>query len=313
MQIGILEGDRFSEKAIQLLRSLGNVRVLASEPLEQFLADKDVLFVRLGRHIDEALLALAPRLRIICSPTTGHTHFDEKALARRGVLLLSLRGERDFLQRIHATPEHTLGLVFSLLRNYRFAFLNMQNRGWDRDRYRGEGLSGKVAGIIGMGRVGKRIAQYLTAFEVPILFYDPDHNANYPGAQRLDTIDDVLEGSDIVVMCAAFVLGSDPIIDRKRVGLLKGKYWVNTARGELVDEQALLEGIRQNWFKGVATDVIADETGAHRLDDWLQAAEGRNVIITPHIAGATVDAMHTTEEFMVEKLVRALQQQESAR
>ena len=312
MQIGILEGDRFSEKAIHMLRSLGDVHVFADEPLEQFLADKDVLFVRLGQHIDEALLALAPRLRVICSPTTGHTHFDEKALAQKDVLLLSLRGERDFLQQIHATPEHTLGLILSLLRNYRFAFFNMQNRDWDRDRYRGEGLSGKSVGIIGMGRVGKRVAQYLAAFEAPILFYDPDHNASYPGARRLDTIDAVLEGSDIVLLCASFALGSDPIIDRKRVGLLKGKYLVNTARGELVDERALLEGIRLNWFKGVATDVIADETGAHRLDDWLRAAEGRNVIITPHIAGATVDAMHTTEEFMVEKLIRTLQQQEAA-
>lgn len=307
MRIGILEWDGFSDLALERLAGIGPVKLFDGTSLDTFLADKEILFVRLGRHVDENFLAKAPRLRILCSPTTGHTHLDEHALTRRGVLLITLRGEQDFLQRIHATPEHTLGLILSLLRNYRFAFLDMHNRDWDRDRYRGEGLSYKKVGIIGLGRIGKRMAQYLMTLETSICFFDSNPAVNYTGTQRLDTVDSVLKASDIILLCASFTQGAQPIIDRKRVALLKGKYLVNTARGELVDEQALLEGIRLNWFRGVATDVISDETGIHCLEDWLRAAEGKNIIITPHIGGATFDAMQTTEEFIVEKLIHALQ------
>ena len=310
MRIGILEWDGFSSRARERLALIGPVKEFNDASLDTFLADKEILFVRLAQHVDDSFLVRAPMLRILCSPTTGHTHLDEHALTRRGILLMTLRGERDFLQQIHATPEHTLGLILSLLRNYRFAFLDMQNRGWDRDRYRGVGLSDKKVGIIGLGRIGKRMAQYLMALETSICFFDSDPAANYPGAQRLDTVDSVLKAAEIILLCASFTQGSQPIIDRKRVALLKGKYLVNTARGELVDEQALLEGIRLNWFKGVATDVISDETGNHCLNDWLQAAEGKNIVITPHIAGATFDAMNTTEEFMVEKLIHTLQKKE---
>ena len=313
MRIGILERDGFSSRARERLAGIGPVKEFDGESLDTFLADKEILFVRLGQHIDGRFLARAPKLRILCSPTTGHTHLDEQALKRQGVSLMTLRGERDFLQRIHATPEHTLGLILSLLRNYRFAFLDMHNRDWDRDRYRGEGLSDKKVGIIGLGRIGKRMAQYLLALETSICFFDSDPAANYPGTQRLHSVDAVLEASEIILLCASFTPGTQPVIDRKRVALLKGKYLVNTARGELVDEQALLEGIHLNWFRGVATDVISEETGIHCLDDWLKAAEGKNIVITPHIGGGTFNAMHTTEEFIVAKLIHTLQQKEVLR
>jgi D-3-phosphoglycerate dehydrogenase len=313
VRIGILEWAGFSSRAQERLAGLGPVEAFDGVSLDTFLADKQILFVRLGRRVDDSFLARAPKLKILCSPTTGLTHLDEYALSRRGILLMTLRGEQEFLQRIHATPEHTLGLILSLLRNYRFSFLDMCNRDWDRDRYRGDGLSGKKVGIIGLGRVGKRMAQYLIALEVSICFFDSDPDVNYPGTQRLNTVDAVLEASEIILLCASFTPRTQPIIDRRRLTLLKGKYLVNTARGELVDEQALLEGIRLNWFRGVATDVISDETGIHRLDDWLQAAEGKNIVITPHIAGATIDAMHKTEEFMVEKLIHKLQRKEFVR
>ena len=303
MQIGILEGDAFSSKALERISSLGQVEVFYGTSLTKFLVDKEILFIRLAHYIDDNFLVMVPKLKILCSPTTGHTHLDEQALKKRDVLLLSLRGEKDFLKRIHATPEHTLGLIFSLLRNYRFAFLNIENRDWNRDQYRGEGLANKKVGIIGLGRVGKRMAQYLTALDASICFFDADPYASYPGAERLESIDLVIKASEIILLCASYKVGEEPIIDRKQVALLFGKYFVNTARGELVDEQALLEGIRSNWFKGVATDVISNESTSPFLQDWLTAGEGKNIIITPHIGGATYEAMHATEEFMVEKLL----------
>ena len=87
---------------------------------------------------------------------------------------------------------------------------------------------------------------------------------------------------------------------------MSGRYLVNTARGELVDETSLLAAVREDLLPGVATDVIADENGAHRLDEWRALIPTRNLIVTPHIGGATFDAMSRTESFIADKLLSAV-------
>ncbi len=308
MRIGILEGDHFSAGAREMLAGIGPVEVFDGGTLEAFLADKEVLFVRLGYRIDCGFMDLAPRLKLLCSPTTGHNHLNEDALSLRGIGLISLRGERAFLERIRATPEHTLGLMLALLRNYRIAFLDSNHRHWDRDRCRGDELFGMRVGIIGLGRVGGIVADYLRALGARVAYADIRPEASRDGCERCGSLAALIEASELVVMCASYVDGQPAILDRQLVGLLDGKYFVNTARGELVDEAALLELVRQERMKGVATDVIANENGPNRLDEWLDAATGRNVIVTPHIAGATWTSMAATEEFIAQKLMTKLGQ-----
>ncbi len=308
MRIGILEGDHFSARARTMLANIGPVEVFDGGMLEAFLADKEVLFVRLGYRIDRATLDLAPRLKLLCSPTTGHNHLDEVHLSLRGIELISLRGERTFLQCIRATPEHTLGLMLALLRNYRIAFLDSNHPYWDRDRCRGDELFGMRVGIIGLGRVGGIVAEYLRALGARVAYVDIRPEVSRDGCERCGSLAALIEASELVVMCASYADGQPPVMDRELVGLLAGRYFVNTARGELVDEAALLELVRQESMKGVATDVIANENGPNRLDEWLDAATGRNVIVTPHIAGATWSSMAATEEFIAQKLMKKLEQ-----
>lgn len=307
MRIGILEGDRFSARATQMLAGIGDIEVFHDGALEAFLADKEVLFVRLGYRIDCGFMDLAPRLKLLCSPTTGHNHLDEAALSLRGIGLISLRGERSFLERIRATPEHTLGLMLALLRNYRIAFLDSNHRHWDRDRCRGDELFGMRVGIIGLGRVGGIVAGYLRALGARVAYADIRPEAGRDGCERCASLAELIQASELVAMCASYADGQSPILDRQLVGLLHGRYFVNTARGELVDEAALLDLVRQGRMKGVATDVIANENGPNRLDEWLEAAPGRNVVVTPHIAGATWSSMAATEEFIVQKLLKRLE------
>jgi D-3-phosphoglycerate dehydrogenase len=174
MRIGILEPDGFSDASRARHSAVGTVDVFYGGDLGRFVADKDVLFVRLARRIDAGLLDLAPKLRFLCSPTTGHTHIDLDALAQRDIRLLSLQGETTFLDSIRATPEHAIGLMLALLRNYRSAFLDAANDHWDRDRCRGEELFGQEVGLIGFGRVGRHVAAYLQAFEAKVGYCDPN-------------------------------------------------------------------------------------------------------------------------------------------
>lgn len=310
MQIGLLEPENFCPEARAKLALLGAVHDWSGVDLGDFLASLDVLFVRLAHQIDDNLLKLAPQLQWLCSPTTGHTHLDEVALRVRRVKILSLRGERAFLETIRPTPEHTFGLIIALLRRYREVFVDTLAEGWDRDRFRGEALFGNHVGMIGLGRVGYRVASYCEAFGAKVYWYDPADVPAEPAWKRMSDISKLIDASRIVVMSASFKLGQPPLVGRAEIELLSGRYLINTARGELVDEPALLSAIRDGRLAGVATDVISDENGVNRLAEWRALADGRNLILTPHIGGATVDAMARTERFIVDKLAAEIARRE---
>lgn len=306
MRIGVLEPKDFSFESIDRLECLGAVSRYGGGDIGEFLRPLNALFVRLAYHIDGQFLAMAPNLRWLCSPTTGHNHIDEAALAERRIRLISLRDERAFLETIRATPEHTFGLIIALLRRYAKAFPETLNGQWDRDACCGEELYGKSVGIIGLGRVGYRIASYCSAFGASVNWYDPAKVPHMPEWQRLTDVNSVIKSSHIVVLCANYHTGQQPIFGSTEIKNLGGRYFVNTARGELVDEPLLLTAIHGNQLAGVATDVIENENGTNRLAQWREVARGRNVIVTPHLAGATVASMAKTELFIAEKLIASV-------
>lgn len=306
MRIGILEPKGFSQEALIRLGMFGDVQSYDGNDLAAFLEPVEALFVRLAYHIDDTFLDLSPRLRWLCSPTTGHNHINEGALLERGIQLLSLRGEREFLETVRATPEHTFGLCIALLRRYRSAIDSVSCGEWDRNTCIGEELFGSQVGIIGLGRVGYRLATYFTAFGAHVNWYDPADVPFLSEWNRAQDVLDLIKKSRIIVLCANYHPGQKPIIGIDEINSMKGCFFVNTARGELVDEGSLLAALSLDLFAGVAIDVITNETSENRLSAWRGLLAGRNLILTPHIAGATSTSMRRTENFVVEKLARAV-------
>ena len=137
MNIGILEPEAFSKFALDTLKLKGSVQEYNGGLLNEFLMDKDVLFIRLAYKMDHDFLRNAPKLKYICSPTTGLNHIDLDEVKRRGISVISLKGESDFLQKIRATPEHIFGVTIALLRNYKKAFNCKTLAKWDRDICKG--------------------------------------------------------------------------------------------------------------------------------------------------------------------------------
>ena len=241
MQIGILEGDSFSVNAINTLQKLGRVDIYNGNDLDQFLSDKEAIFIRLAYKIKKNFLDKAPRLRYLCSPTTGHNHIDTQILDERVIKLISLRGEQSFLANIRATPEHTLGLMIALLRNYKLAFRSTARSNWDRDPYRGQELFKNSVGLIGYGRVGQVLAKYLDTMGASTYYYDPKSPVDYGAAINCKDIDEVIQKSDVIVVCASYFENQKPIITKKHLDKMTGKYLINTARGELIDEKSLIQ------------------------------------------------------------------------
>ena len=306
MQIAILEPKDFSKKALKYLSNVGTVEQYNNENLDEFLFNKEVLFIRLAYLIDKDFLNKLNKIKYICTPTTGLNHIDIEECDKRKIKVISLKGEYDFLTTIRATPEHTFGLTLALIRNYKRAlFIDARSNEWNRDKYKGHELYNNSVGIIGFGRVGKVLDKYFSAFDSQVYFYDKSKSLiNSGSATRVNSIEELIGKSNIVILAASYSEENYLFFDCKYINLLKNKFFVNISRGELIDENYLLKKIKNNFFKGIAIDVIQNEQLINNnLNLFLELPKDINFIITPHIAGATYNSMHATEGFIVKKLI----------
>ena len=303
MQIGILEPSDFSRVAIEKLENVGQVTKFSGEDLTIFLREKDVLFIRLGYVISKDFISIAKNLKYLCTPTTGLNHIDLQECKARDIEVISLKGETDFLSTIRATPEHTFGLTLSLLRNYKYCFLSDNNKSWNRDKYKGFELYKNTIGIVGFGRVGKLLSKYFQTFGSSVFFFDTNSSIKEENnAVRVSSLTKLIDMSNIVILSASYSESNYKFFNKKHIDSLKGKYFINTARGELVDESYLINKISVGHFKGVALDVIQNEQSQGNKERLISASQYANCIITPHISGATFSSMYRTEEFIALKL-----------
>lgn len=265
------------------------------------------LIVRLGQRIDEELLAAAPDLRFVATATTGLNHIDLVAAEGRGISVISLKGEAEFLDSVTATAEHTWGLLLALVRFLPDAVRHATAGEWDRNLFKGRELSGLTLGIVGYGRLGRIVAGYGKAFRMRVLAADP-RPISVDTSVEYASLEEVLEKSDVVTLHVALNSETAGLIGSEQFSRMKqGAYLVNTSRGEILDEKALLAALVDQRLAGAALDVLSDEVQSRAR--WSMehpllayARRHRNLLITPHVGGATTDAMHKTEVFIAEKI-----------
>lgn len=302
----------YSAKAGALLAQLGEVsaKEMTRSRLLKELDHYDVLIVRLAHQIDREVINAGGRLRAIVTATTGLDHIDLEYAQGRGITVLSLRGETEFLQEVRATAEHTWALLLGLLRNIVPASIAARQGNWDRDRFRGRELNGKRLGIVGLGRLGQKIARYGQVFGMAVGAFDPLVREWIDGVRREPTLTDLLKKSDILSLHVSLNTETQGMIGATELALLPaGAVLVNTSRGQLIDESALIKALKRRHLAGAALDVVAQERNSEkrRLSPLLDyAGTHENLLITPHIGGATYESMAKTEVFMAHKLTKFL-------
>ena len=302
----------YSAEAGSVLAGLGEVfaKEMSRSQLMDQLADFDVLIVRLANQIDREVIDAALRLRVIVTATTGLDHIDVRYAQERGITVLSLRDETEFLREVRATAEHTWALLLGLLRNIVPASIAAHQGNWYRDMFRGRELNGKRLGIVGLGRLGKMVARYGQVFGMAVGAFDPLVQEWEDGVRRESTLNDLLKKSDILSLHVPLNTETQGLIGATELALLPpGAVIVNTSRGQLIDEFALIQALKNKKLAGAALDVVAQE----RKNDNRQksplldyAGNHDNLLITPHIGGATYESMAKTEVFMAHKLKRFL-------
>jgi len=312
MKILILEPKNYSFEAQEILSTIGEISEgpYDREGLIGVVSQFDILVVRLGHKIDREIIDRATNLKYILTATTGLNHIDFNYCDIKGIKVISLKNEIAFLSEIYATSEHTWGLLLALIRNIPEAFESVKNNRWDRDNFKGFELNGKTLGIIGLGRIGKHIAHFGKSFGMKIVTYTLDSLEKHPNVQYLENLKAVFEMCDVISIHLPLESATKKIIGEQEFNAIKKPLvLINTSRGEIIDENALLKALKKGSVSAAALDVLFEENEfgdftRSRLIDYSKSHS--NLLITPHIGGATYESMKKTEIFIANKLVNIL-------
>lgn len=293
--------DIGNPEVADLLASLDVVYVnstgkrLEEDDLVRVLEDAEIVIAGTER-ISRTVIDHAPQLKIISRVGVGLDNIDLGAARERNITVLSTPHSP-----VTAVAEHTVALILSSLK--RIPYLDTCVRLGNSPKGSGSLLSGKSAGIVGMGRIGRKTAGLLEALGCRILWYDPyatvmeDHNRI-----RYDSIRELMPHCDIVTLHAPAQEDNRPILDQQTLAVCrKGVFIVNTARGSLIDENALLRALDDGTVAGAALDVQSVEPYKGPLIRYQQ------VILTPHVASNTIESREQMEKEAVTNIIRTLE------
>ena len=281
----IVIADPLSPSAVEALRvpgwTIDSRAGRAPADLARDLSDADALVVRSATQVTADLLLAAPKLRVVARAGTGVDNVDVAAASARGIVVMNAPGANSI-----SVAEHAMGLMLALSRSVPAADAAMKKGVWDKKRLTGVELRGKLLGVVGFGRIGREVAARARAFGMDLVAHDPFIPARAATDVALVPLDELLSRADYITLHVPSTPETYHLLDAARLGRCKrGVRIVNTARGELVDEGALIDAIEAGIVAGAGLDVFEKEPPTdHRLTQLPQ------VIATPHISASTVEA-----------------------
>ncbi len=268
-------------------------------------------FCGLGIFLNGDSLARANNLKYIISPATGTNHFDSKFLTARNIHIIKLGDFKVQIQNVFATAELAWGLAIACSRRFGMAVDSVQQGNFDRTLFLGRELYGKTLGIVGYGRLGRQMAKYGNVFGMNVVVFETDKSKYSAIApyRKVDSLSDLLNISDVISVHIPFTDENENLINAEQISKIKrGAIFINTSRGELVDEYALSDSLRSGQLYGIGADVLRNESREGFLvsnSPLVRAMnDGFNVIVTPHVGGWSHDAVATTRSLMVNEFMK---------
>jgi (S)-sulfolactate dehydrogenase len=308
--MNILITEFMDEAAVDTLRARAEVgyddRLGESErrpDLLSLLADVDGLIVRNRTHVNAELLSQAPRLRVVGRLGVGLDNIDTTACQARGIAVIPATGANAL-----AVAEYVICTVMILLRGAYLGTSGVADGSWPRAALsQGRETAGKTLGIIGFGGIGRIVARLAQGLGMQVLAADPLLSADAPiwtetGVARR-TLDTLLAEADAVTLHVPLGPETRHLIDARRIASMRpGAVLVNTARGGVVDETALAAALSERRLAGAALDVFEDEP----LKAGSVLAAVPNLVLTPHVAGVTLESNQRVSSLIAEKVLEAL-------
>lgn len=299
----VLVAEPMAPAGVQMLKSQPGWNVVVSDPkgYAEHLVDCEALFVRSAVKVTRDVLANAPKLRVIGRAGVGVDNVDLDAATAAGVLVMNTPGGNAV-----SVAEHTLALMLGLARMIPQATASTTSAKWEKKRFLGNELRGKILGIVGLGSIGREVVKRARAFEMRALAYDPyvsPHAAADIGVE-LAALEKLYAESDYLSLHVALTTETRHMLNSDAFSKMKhGVRIINCARGELIDEAALFDAMLSGKVAGAGLDVFDPEPPSAN-NPLLQAP---NLIATPHIAGSTEEAQEIVGIRIVEQVIEYLQ------
>ena len=287
--IRVLIADKLSEDGIALLKAEPGLHVdiktgLAPKDLAEIIGPYEGLVVRSATKVTAEVIAKADKLKVIGRAGVGLDNVDADAATKRGIIVMNVPAGNTI-----STAEHTMSMIMSCARRIPQADATMRAGQWERNKFVGTELFGKVLGIVGLGKIGTEVAKRAQSFGMRIIAYDPFLSTER--AQQLDIqltdLPTIYKEADFITVHVPLNNDTKHMIGAKEIATMKnGVRLINCARGGIIDEQALAQGIKDGKVAGAAIDVFEEEPPAkdHPLVGLPQ------VVVTPHLGASTEEA-----------------------
>ncbi|MDQ7918444.1 2-hydroxyacid dehydrogenase [Mesonia sp. MT50] len=274
--------------------------------IEKNISNYDGLIIRSRFTIDQTFLDAATNLKFIGRLGAGLENIDTTYAKEKGIQLFSApEGNRN------AVGEHALGMLLSLFNHLRRADQEVRNGIWKREENRGLELEGKTVGLIGYGNMGKAFAKKLRGFDCEVIFYDLKEGIGNEDAQQV-SLQELQEKTEVLSLHTPLTSLTENIIDSDFIASFKKPFWlINTARGKSVVTQDLVEALKSGKVLGAGLDVLEYEKSSfehlfsnqHQLPEAFQyLIESDNVLLSPHIAGWTIESKEKLAQTIVDKI-----------
>ena len=315
-----MEPENYSKEDLRSLEN--NFEIDFQENLNQAEFEKiteinqyEIIFTKLGLLINKKIIDNQHSLEYIVTPTTGLNHINVTYSNSKNIEIISLKDEVKFLNEVRSTAEHTWAILLTLIRNINEAIQDVQKGNWQREPFLASELDGKTIGIIGFGRLGKMIANYSIAFNMKIIATDINENVfNYDNPHKIQnsSLNDLLVNADIISLHIPSNQNNNKFIDGNKIKLMKNKViLINTSRGEIIDERALVDALNRNKISALATDVLTNDSVWNCKVDknnliYAYSLSNSNVLITPHMGGYGISSIKKTRSFITNKFLNFL-------
>jgi D-3-phosphoglycerate dehydrogenase len=300
----VLVTEKLSDVGLQQLQERVDVDVRLEptrDELAEIIGDYDGLIIRSATRVDAHLLERADNLKVVGRAGIGLDNVDVEAATRQGIMIVNAPQSN-----VLSAAEHTMALLLAQARNVPQAHAALVKGSWERERWQGVELHGKVLGIVGLGRVGTLVAQRASAFGMRLVAYDPylaAGRAAQMGVQMVSSVAEVCSMADFLTIHLPKTQETTGIVGPKEIEAARPDLRIiNTARGGLVDEAALVEALKQGRLGGAAVDVFDHEPVTQHPLFGLD-----NVVVTPHLGASTAEAQDKAGTAIAEQVLLALE------
>jgi D-3-phosphoglycerate dehydrogenase len=290
----------FAEKAIALGFEVDDKPLITRAETLAVIKDYVGIAVRTKFRIDAELFDMAPNLKFVARAGAGLDNIDVAIAKERNIQLINApEGNRD------AVGEHAIGLLLSLMNNFRNADTEIRNGIWNREGNRGYELKGKTVGIIGYGFMGQKMAKKLAGFDVNVIAYDKYKTGFGNEFAREVSMEEIVKHSDVLSLHIPLTKETKQMVDEEYLFHFKKPiFFINTARGEIVSTTAVLKNIKSGKILGAGLDVLeAEKFPSLGEQPWFEELKDNGkVILTPHVGGWTFESYRKISEVLADKL-----------